>query len=122
LKTHVKVRGSKHQQSLQPSVLLVFLLVSGEQTFTENFAIPNERIEQIARKKTRAGPATLPPSSGGWAIASTPARKPTPSALTATAKMARSHSPTRGVHQDRQRLRCGHWRCCLHCFYFVVFA
>jgi hypothetical protein len=34
--------------------LLVFLLVSGEQTFTENFAIPNERIEQIARKNDGA--------------------------------------------------------------------
>jgi hypothetical protein len=40
--------------SLQPSVLLAFLLVSGEQTFTENFAIPNERIEQIARKNDGA--------------------------------------------------------------------
>jgi hypothetical protein len=29
--------------------LLVFLLVSGEQTFTANFAIPNERIEQMAK-------------------------------------------------------------------------
>jgi hypothetical protein len=30
--------------------LLVFLLVSGEQTFTATFAIPNEGIEQMARK------------------------------------------------------------------------
>jgi hypothetical protein len=40
--------------SLQPSVLLVFLLVSGEQTFMANFAIPNERIEQMARKNDGA--------------------------------------------------------------------
>jgi hypothetical protein len=40
--------------SLQPSILLAFLLISGEQTFTENFAVPNERIEQIARKNDGA--------------------------------------------------------------------
>jgi hypothetical protein len=30
--------------------MLVFLLASGEQTFTTTFAIPNEGIEQMARK------------------------------------------------------------------------
>jgi hypothetical protein len=39
---------------LQPSVLLALLLVSGQQTFTANFAIPNERIEQIARRNDGA--------------------------------------------------------------------
>jgi hypothetical protein len=34
--------------------LLVFLLVSGEQTFTANFAIPNEGIEQMALKNDGA--------------------------------------------------------------------
>jgi hypothetical protein len=43
LKTHAK-------SSYQLSVLLAFLLVSREQTFTANFAIPNEGIEQMARK------------------------------------------------------------------------
>ena len=38
----------------QPSDLLVFLLVSGEQTFTATFAIPNEGIEQMARKNDGA--------------------------------------------------------------------
>jgi hypothetical protein len=49
LKAYAKVCGSKSKlelseansvYSLQPSVLLVFLLVSGEQTFMANFAIP----------------------------------------------------------------------------------
>jgi hypothetical protein len=48
LKAYAKVCGSKSKleiseansvYSLQPSVLLVFLLVSGEQTFMANFAI-----------------------------------------------------------------------------------
>jgi hypothetical protein len=47
LKIHVKI-------SLQPSVLLAFLLVSREQTFTANFAIPNEGIEQMTRKNDGA--------------------------------------------------------------------
>jgi hypothetical protein len=34
----------------QPSDLLVFLLVSGDQTFPVTFAVPNEGIEQMARK------------------------------------------------------------------------
>jgi hypothetical protein len=54
-------------------------------------------------RRTRAGPATLPPSSGGWATASTAARKPTPSALTATARMARSRSQTRGASATRPK-------------------
>jgi hypothetical protein len=33
---------------------LVFLLVSGEQTFTATFAIPNEGIEQMARRNDGA--------------------------------------------------------------------
>jgi hypothetical protein len=77
LKTHVKVRGSKHQRtvySLQPSVLLAFLLVSGEQTFTENFAIPNERIEQMARKndgasaKSNTSTAAPPDRTRQWRV------------------------------------------------------
>jgi len=39
LKTHLKVSGNKSVHSLQPSVLLVFLLVSGEQTFRADFAV-----------------------------------------------------------------------------------
>jgi hypothetical protein len=35
---------------LQPIILLVFLLVSRGQTFRTNFAISNERIEQMTRK------------------------------------------------------------------------
>jgi len=38
------------KSSLQLSVLLAFLLVSRDQTFTANFAIPNEGIERVARK------------------------------------------------------------------------
>src|SRR4029077_5940303 len=38
----------------QPSDLLVFLLVSEEQTFTATFAIPNEGIEQMAGKNDGA--------------------------------------------------------------------
>jgi hypothetical protein len=34
--------------------LLVLLLVSGEQTFTATFAIPNEGIEQMTRKNDGA--------------------------------------------------------------------
>jgi hypothetical protein len=42
--------------------LLAFLLVSEEQTFTANFAIPNEGIEQMARKDdcASANPNTAP--------------------------------------------------------------
>jgi hypothetical protein len=42
------------KSSLQPSVLLAFLLVSRNQTFPANFDIPNEGIEQIARKNDGA--------------------------------------------------------------------
>jgi hypothetical protein len=42
------------KSSRRPSVLLAFLLVSSEQTFTANFAIPNEGIEQMARKNNGA--------------------------------------------------------------------
>ena len=42
------------KRSRQPSVLLAFLLVSGDQMFTANFAIRNERIEQMARKNDGA--------------------------------------------------------------------
>jgi hypothetical protein len=38
----------------QPSGLLAFLLVSGEQTFAATFAIPNKGIEQMARKNDGA--------------------------------------------------------------------
>jgi hypothetical protein len=38
------------KNSLQPSVLLAFLLVSEEQMFTANFRYSEQRIEQMARK------------------------------------------------------------------------
>jgi hypothetical protein len=49
---HTSISGNVVEQ---PSVLLAFLLVSREQTFTANFAIPNEGIEQMARKNDGAG-------------------------------------------------------------------
>ena len=43
-----------HKNSPQPSVLLAFLLASVNQTFGANFDIPNEGIEQMARKNNGA--------------------------------------------------------------------
>jgi hypothetical protein len=43
LKIHAKVRSSR-------PFLLAFLLVSGTNVFTAHSAIPNEEIEQMARK------------------------------------------------------------------------
>jgi hypothetical protein len=43
-----------------PAVRFVgIVLVSGEQTFTANFAIPNEGIEQMARKNDGANPKQI---------------------------------------------------------------
>jgi hypothetical protein len=62
--------------------LLAFLLVSGEQTFTATFGIPNEGIEQIASKNDGA-------NANSNTLTATP-----PDGNSTTARGARPRFPT----------------------------
>ncbi len=58
----------------------------------------------LSSRRTWPDLATLPRSSGGWTTASMAARKPTPSAPTATARMGRSRSQTRGASATKPKI------------------